>query len=183
MDEFTHTMLSSVDVNSAQNEFYVLSIFALEHRRLQAAGSLLPDLLELYHWIHNELAYLVTCDEARSLTIEDVIEKHELVQLYVRVTGMSIVIYRELSWSVESLLYLTFSDGYNSYVEMVGQYNEADTDAGVMGKEGANKISNSTKFIDFLSAKTEDEQLESRDLLYLVINDIVRVVMITFLKL
>ena len=83
-DEFTHTMLSSVDINSAQNKFYVLSIFALEHHRLQAAGSLLPDLLELYHWIHNELAYVVTYEDARSDTIEDVIEKYgglELVQL------------------------------------------------------------------------------------------------------
>ena len=85
-------MLSS-DVNSAQNELYVLSIFALEHHRLQAAGSLLPDLLELYHWIHNEWAYLVTYEDARSQTIEDVIDKYgglELTELYARVRGMCV---------------------------------------------------------------------------------------------
>ena len=95
MDEFTQTMLSSIDVSSIQNKVYVLSIFALEHRRLQAAGALLPDLLELYHWIHNELAYLVTHEDARSDTIQTVIEREdekyaglERFQLYERVRGM-----------------------------------------------------------------------------------------------
>ena len=103
MDEFTHTILS-LDVNSAQNELYVLSIFALEHHRLQAAGSLLPDLLELYHWIHNELAYLITYEDARSHTIKEVIEREnekygglELIQLYERVRGMCTVMYTEYS--------------------------------------------------------------------------------------
>ena len=177
MEEFTHTMLSSVDVNSAQHKLHVLCIFALEHRRLQAAGSLLPDLLELYHWIHNELAYLVTYEDARRLTIQEVIEREnekyggcELIQLYERVRGNVYIVMCIVSSNIAS----TFSDGYNAYVEVVGHYNEADTDAGVKGKEGANKIKDATKFIDLLSAKTDDEQLESRDLLYLIINDIVR---------
>ena len=95
MDEFTQIMLSSLDVSSIQNELYVLSIFALEHHRLQAAGALLPDLLELYHWIHNELAYLVSFEDAKSDTIQTVIERGdenyaglELIQLYERVRGM-----------------------------------------------------------------------------------------------
>ena len=43
-------------------------------------------------------------------------------------------------------------------------------------KEGANKMRNSTKFINFLSrsAETDDEQWEGSDLLYPIINDIVR---------
>ena len=93
MDGLTRAVLSSdsVSINPTQNKLYVLSIFALEHHRLQAAGSLLPDILELYHWIHNELAYLVTYEDAQSDTIEDVIEKYgglEIVQLYARVRGM-----------------------------------------------------------------------------------------------
>ena len=75
MDEFRHTIFSSVDTNSIQNELYLLSVFALEHHRLQAAGALLPDLLELYHWIHNELAYLVTHENAKNCTIQEMIEK------------------------------------------------------------------------------------------------------------
>ena len=60
-------------------------------------------------------------------------------------------------------------------MEVVGHYIEADT---VKGKEGANKIRDSTKFIDFLSAKTDDEQWKGSDLLYLIINDIVRAMII-----
>ena len=55
---------------------------------------------------------------------------------------------------------------------------EADTSAGVKGKQGANKLSNSTKLIDFLSAKTDDEQWEGSDLLYLILSDIVRAMVI-----
>ena len=52
-------------------------------------------------------------------------------------------------------------------MEVVGYYTEADIGAGVR---------DSTKFIDFLSAKTDDEQWEGSDLLYLIINDIVRAI-------
>ena len=78
-----------------------------------------------------------------------------------------------------------FSDGYNSYVEMVGHYKEADTGAGVKGKEGANKMRDSTKFIDFLSrsAETDDEPWKGSDLLYFIIDDIVRAIMIIIFKL
>ena len=49
MDEFSQTMLSSVDIGDAsKNKFYVLSKFVLEYPRLQAAGALLPDLLQFY---------------------------------------------------------------------------------------------------------------------------------------
>ena len=76
------------------------------------------------------------------------------------------------------ILHLNFADGYNSYVEMVGHYIKADTGAGVEVKEGVNKIADSTKFIDFLSAETDDEQWEGSDLLYLITNDIVRAMII-----
>ena len=49
MDEFSQTMLSSVDIGDAsKNKFYVLSKFVLEYPRLQAAGALLPDLTSGY---------------------------------------------------------------------------------------------------------------------------------------
>ena len=82
--------------------------------------------------------------------------------------------------SRELVLHLQFSDGYNSYVEVVGHYIAADVGVAVKGKEGANKMRNSTKFINFLSrsAETDDEQWEGSDLLYPIINDIVRAIMI-----
>ncbi len=95
MDEFSQTMLSSVDIGDAsKNEFYVLSKFVLEYPRLKAAGALLPDLLEFYQWIHSELAYLVTRKYAEKESIGTVITKAEekyagidLNKLYEKVKG------------------------------------------------------------------------------------------------
>ena len=95
MDEFFQTMLSSVDIGDAsKNKLYVLSKFVLEYPRLQAAGALLPDLLQFYQWIHTELAYLVTRKNAENESIGAVItmaEKNagiDLNKLYERVKGI-----------------------------------------------------------------------------------------------
>ena len=77
MNEFFQTLMSSPNIATAaeNNELHVLSKFALEYPRLLTAGKLLPDLLELYQWLHSELAYLVTRKYAQNHTIEDVITK------------------------------------------------------------------------------------------------------------
>ena len=94
MVELSNTLLSSTAVNNTSNELYVLSKFILEHSHLQVAGALLPDLLELYHWIHTDLAYLIPRQYAQEHTIEEVITKVDnkypalnLQQLYERVKG------------------------------------------------------------------------------------------------
>ncbi len=95
-------MLSSANISDTKNQLFVLSKFALEYPRLEAAGALLPELLEFYRWIHIELAYRVTFKYAENHTIQDVIEKaddeykrrdmketkgFELPQLYEKVKG------------------------------------------------------------------------------------------------
>ena len=94
MAELSHTLLSSVDVNAASNELHVLSKFVLEYPHLQITGTLLPDLLELYQWIHTELAYLINYQYAQKHTIEEVIAKVDnkypalnIQQLFERVKG------------------------------------------------------------------------------------------------
>ena len=51
----------------------VLNLLALEQKRLQAGGTLLPDLIEFYKWIHTQLSHLVTYERAKEITIGQVI--------------------------------------------------------------------------------------------------------------
>ena len=102
LDECFQTMLSSANISDTKNELFALSKFALEYPRLEAAGALLPELLEFYRWIHIELAYRVTFKYAENHTIQELIEKadeeykrrdmketkgFELPQLYEKVKG------------------------------------------------------------------------------------------------
>lgn len=95
MGEFSHALLSLKHISDAsQNQLYILSQFALEYPRLKAAGALLPDLVEFYRWLHNELAYLVTQEYAEKHSIGEVITKANkkyaglnLEKLYERVKG------------------------------------------------------------------------------------------------
>ena len=63
-------------------------------------------------------------------------------------------------------------------MDVVGHCNEAGSGTSVKKKREANEINDSTKFIQFLSTKCDDEQQEGSDLLYLVIDDIVSAMMI-----
>ena len=62
-------------------------------------------------------------------------------------------------------------------MEVIGNFIEAGASASIENG-GAAKIADSAKFIDFLSAKSDDGQWEGSDLLYLVIDDIVRAMII-----
>ena len=93
--DFTHSVLSSGDV--VREDIALLSRFSLQWRRLQAGGELLPDLVELYQWLHTDLAHLVSYDKACTVTIRKVINRavkkysrdrgQYLEQLFVRVKG------------------------------------------------------------------------------------------------
>ena len=58
--DFTHSVLSSGDIqHQAQGgDLYLLARFAQEWPRLQAGGTLLPDLVEFYQWLHMALGEL-----------------------------------------------------------------------------------------------------------------------------
>ena len=53
---------------------FTLHQFILEQKRLHLGGPLLPDLLELYKWIHTQLSHLVTYERAKQITIGKIIE-------------------------------------------------------------------------------------------------------------
>ena len=147
---------------------------------MQAAGALLPDLLQLYHWIHNELAYLVTYDDAQTCTIQEVIEREsekcegpDLIHLYERVKGTYVANHNTGAMFNKVVNLLQLLDGYKMYVEVIGHSIGAGACANINRKGRVNKIEDSTKFIHFLSAESDDEQWEGSDLLYFVIDDIV----------
>ena len=93
--DFTHSVLSSGDV--VREDIALLSRFSLQWRRLQAGGELLPDLVELYQWLHTDLAHLVSYNKACTVTIRKVINRamrkysrdrgQHLEQLFLRVKG------------------------------------------------------------------------------------------------
>ena len=93
--DFTHNLLSSGD--SSRLDIALLSSFSDQWRRLQAGGDLLPDLVELYQWLHVTLAHVVSYDKACKVTIKSVIDRairkypldmgERLSQLFTKVKG------------------------------------------------------------------------------------------------
>ena len=59
---------------------YCLYQFILLRPKLNAGGMLLPDLVRFYLWSHNELNYTVTLDDAKRVTVGEMLnlylEKH-----------------------------------------------------------------------------------------------------------
>ena len=47
----------------------------MQRAQLEAGGHLLPDLVEFYLWLHNQLAYVVSKDKAAELKVGQVIDK------------------------------------------------------------------------------------------------------------
>ena len=75
--------------------------FVLNYERLRVGGTLLPKLIEFYKWLHSQLAYQLTREQAEKYTakqIVDVVAKHcsmptrdHLLKLYAEVKGESTV--------------------------------------------------------------------------------------------
>jgi len=66
----THSILSQVNLGDPRtNDLYPLSCFVVEYPRLKIAGELLPGIVELYQWLHTELAYAVSYEEATTITL------------------------------------------------------------------------------------------------------------------
>lgn len=75
-EELTHCILSAE--NLQQNpELRFLSRFAMEWSCLQVGGVLLLDLVELYQWLHTDIAHLLTRNEASTISIGEVITRVE----------------------------------------------------------------------------------------------------------
>ena len=118
-------LLSQTDIGDyVSNTEHILSQFALYRNQLEVGGELLPNLVEFYQWLHQELAYVITRKDAESIPISRAVkvlaksysvdEGERLLQLYKRLKGNE-----ESSYTVYGVIILVFSlDLYNRYREL-----------------------------------------------------------------
>lgn len=94
MKTLAQSILSSADLTDPAEELYPLSRFVLEYPRLRIGVNLLVGVVELYQWLHTELAYAVTFDDATTITLgrlAKVVAKHSLADkkaYYEKLKGM-----------------------------------------------------------------------------------------------
>lgn len=69
--------LRDLDEHSKGGRFWLLLKFVREWQCLQVGGALLPSLVELYQWIHTDIAYLLTREQASHFTIGQLIKQAE----------------------------------------------------------------------------------------------------------
>ena len=109
--DFTHSVLSSGDI--VRDNIALLLRFSLQWRRLQAGGELLPDLVELYQWLHTDLAHVVSYETACKVKIKSVIDRAvrryspdmglHLQQLFAKVKGEHVCVTgAEWTWSAHN---------------------------------------------------------------------------------
>ena len=92
------SLLSQTDIGDyVSNSEHILSQYALYRRQLEVGGELLPNLIEFYQWLHQELAYVITRKDAESIPVSRAVkvlaksysvdEGERLLQLYKRLKG------------------------------------------------------------------------------------------------
>lgn len=148
--EFANGILSYEDLeqHSEMSELKVLSMFSQGWRKLQAGGLLLPDLIELYKWIHMELGrgnitvtdYCVLVNHNYLLSnCETVNGKSESCKLFYNATPIfltahlvtyegarKLTIFKVIQIASKKMgdhivkLYERVKKGYNDYVELLG---------------------------------------------------------------
>lgn len=130
--ECTLSILGSGNVNQH------LSKFVTSWERLQVGGALLPDLVELYTWLHKNLAYVLTLEKASEITIGHIIE------LIERKRG------KDLGKHMRSL-YEKVEVGYNRYVGLIGGAIGAGPCAAMHRGNKITKIKDEIPILHFLS--------------------------------
>ena len=133
-------MLSAGDLkqHSEGGKLWFLARFAMEWPRLQLGGLLVPDLIELYQWLHMNIAHLITYDQAASITIGRVI------QLAERNSS------KEMKEHLRNL-YESVKINYNHYVELIGGAIGAGACAAVRQGNKIFTIADDIPILHFLS--------------------------------
>jgi len=140
----------------------LLSQFALEYPRLELARSLLPQLVELYWWLHTELAHMISRDTAQKTTVKQLM-KH--LETY----------YRNDPDKKQRLteLFKSMKDNFNQYAHITGV---APDDTGALPNPRVFTIEDNTLVIQLLSVPLQSDKT-TNDQLYRVIMDLVSVAM------
>jgi len=74
--DFLLQLFSSTSLNDPSCPLYVLYQFVLRRPKLNAGGTLLPELVQFYSWLHSELSHIVTLDYARTVTVGGILETY-----------------------------------------------------------------------------------------------------------
>ena len=118
----------------------LLSKFAMDWERLRVGGELLPDLVELYTWLHKNLAYILTSERASTISIGRVIS------LIEEKKG------REFGKHMRSL-YERVKDRFNRYVNLIRGVIGTGACAAMHRENEIIKISDDVPILHFLSGK------------------------------
>ena len=99
--DFFLQLFSSSFLNEKDGSLYILYQFILHRPKLNAGGMLLPELVWFYRWVHNELNYNVTFDDAKlkKVTVEEMLnlylerhyrgeEREKIIELFEAVAGI-----------------------------------------------------------------------------------------------
>ena len=135
----THCILSSGDLqkHSEGGELRFLTKLVAEHPQLYSGGALLPDLVELYQWLHTHLAHLITYKDASCISIGKVIKLSEENS-------------KALAIHIKDL-YERVMQKYNKYVELIGGAIGAGACAAVRRRNKIFTISDEIPILHFLS--------------------------------
>lgn len=134
MQDLTRTILTigDLDEHSQGGRLWLLSRFAMEWQCLEVAGSLFPSLLELYQWLHTDIAHLITREQASSMTIG-------------RVISLAKGNLEKQSGEHVLKLYEKVKQDYSRYVELAGTTAHD------------NKISDDIPVLQFLTGKDHEQ--------------------------
>ena len=132
--ELTHSVLSCGDLQQLTEggRLSFLATFTMEHTQLYCGGILLPELVELYQWLHHDIAHMLTREQASSITIGQVIEfakKRNDLGNHIR------------------KLYNSIKTNYNQYIELTGGAMVTKANPPTQGKD----ISDDTPLLYFLT--------------------------------
>ena len=169
-DELIHSILSSGDLqeHSKGGKLSLLAKFTIEWPLLCKGEDLLPDLVEMYQWLHKDIAHLLTYEEASSITIGQVVSFAR--KKLNKQDGEHI-------WN----LYQKVKSACNQYIKFVGGTISASKlnisvsdDTPVLHFLTGNMLcpnNSDAVMYSFFSSDVEDEE-KGNDWLYLVIADI-----------
>ena len=160
-NDLTHFILSTGDLhqNSHDGQLWPLFSFSIECPILQVGGNLLPKLVELYRWLHLNVAHMVTRSKAASIPIGQVIGSAEIqFGKYIK------------------KLYSTVKEQYNNYVKLTNDFDVSIADNVPLLRFLTGVIISPPHSIVliiivlFLDVEKEDQ---GNDWLYLIIADII----------
>ena len=158
--DFFLQLFSSSFLDEEDGSLYILYQFILHRAKLNAGGKLLPELVKFYRWIHNELNYTVTFDDAKlkNVTVEEMLnlylEKHYLGKEKDKIFALFKAVAGILKIHTMPTKFMNYADKYQVYRDAVGQ--------------SIPQLTADTPLVDILSTPN------GKDILYYTIEQIVR---------